>query len=672
MKFRSALIFAFVVFSITTNVFAVKAYTYVDIINMVADLERISVLPEKGENTMQWSSYDRDSKYEEKSGKYINWEANGDGYGKKNWIRKEAGRFVLGEMTGPGCIWRFWTATAFKGKISIYLDGAKEPAVDLPCDEFFNCTQEPFTRPQLAHVVGRGNNNYTPISFQKSCKIVADQNYGQYYQFTYTMFPKDTKVQTFSRQLSSEESSALNKLNERLANTGPNFHSAVDGEQTENINITIAPGQTKPIAELTGARAITSLNIKNIFPKDVESQRKITRELAIQITWDNQKEPAVWTPLGDFFGTAPGLNEHKSICNGITSEYLYSNWFMPFEKSAKIEITNDSETEITLPIEIKHRPIDAAKNYGRFHAKWHRDAFLPKEPERWIDWTILKTTGRGRFVGVALEIWNPRGGWWGEGDEKFFVDGEKFPSTFGTGSEDYFGYAWCDAAIFHHPFHNQPISEDHKGHTSNNRWHISDNIPFQKSFDGYIEKYFGNERPTQYSCVAYWYLSPDGTDPYEPADITERIGWYTELKYPLDIDGMLVLEKPQGVVEAQHMGSFAPTKWTNNQQLWWIGEPNAKIRIGIEVKKQGEYKILTRMTKAADYAIVQWHLNGQKIYEPIDTYNKNGVTATNEINLGTHHLNAGKNELNVEIIGANPDAIKRYMVGIDYIKVKPE
>ena len=80
---------------------------------------------------------------------------------------------------------------------------------------------------------------------------------------------------------------------------------------------------------------------------------------------------------------------------------------------------------------------------GRFHAKWHRDAFLPRESERAIDWPFLKTEGAGRFVGLMLHVWNPRGAWWGEGDEKFFVDGEKFPSTIGTGSEDYFGYAWC-------------------------------------------------------------------------------------------------------------------------------------------------------------------------------------------------------------------------------------
>ena len=78
-----------------------------------------------------------------------------------------------------------------------------------------------------------------------------------------------------------------------------------------------------------------------------------------------------------------------------------------------------------------------------------------------------------------LHVWNPRGGWWGEGDEKFFVDGEKFPSTFGTGSEDYFGYAWCHPGLFQRPFHCQTMTMSNQGHQSVLRWHVADNIPFQ-------------------------------------------------------------------------------------------------------------------------------------------------------------------------------------------------
>jgi len=100
-----------------------------------------------------------------------------------------------------------------------------------------------------------------------------------------------------------------------------------------------------------------------------------------------------------------------------------------------------------------------------------------------------------------LHVWNPRGGrcekvewcrghwWWGEGDEKFFVDCEKFPSTFGTGTEDYFGYAWGNGSLFQHPYNTQTICEGNAGHICVSRWQIPDNVPFQKRFDGYMKKY---------------------------------------------------------------------------------------------------------------------------------------------------------------------------------------
>ena len=130
-------------------------------------------------------------------------------------------------------------------------------------------------------------------------------------------------------------------------------------------------------------------------------------------------------------------------------------------------MVNDGKAPRNVSFEVVHAPLSQPiAQLGRFHAKWHRDAFLPQEPERWIDWPILKTEGAGRFVGVMLHVWNPRGGWWGEGDEKFFVDGEKFPSTFGTGSEDYFGYAWSSPRLFQHAYHNQTHND------GNNRGHV--------------------------------------------------------------------------------------------------------------------------------------------------------------------------------------------------------
>lgn len=649
-----------------------KELTCVDLIDMLTDLERLSVLPDKGETAHQWSSYDRASRYDEANGKYVNWEANSDGFSGLGWIRIEDDKLVLAEMEGPGCIWRIWSASPSEGHVRIYLDGQAEPVVDLPFIGYFNGQNKPFTRDALVHIVASGKNCYVPIPFQKSCKIVADRDYGEFHHFGYTVFPKNTQLPTFSRNLSDEEKAALDRANEFLKNCGPRIAKYGPDERIQGFETTIGPGQTEQVLKLEGPRAITSIVAKGELPEGIELQRQVLRELVLKIYWDGDDKPSVWCPLGDFFGTAPGANHYKSLPLGITEQGGYCNWYMPFSKEARIELLNEGNGEATVEFEITHAPLKRpAGDYGRFHAKWHRDAFLPGELERWIDWPMLKTTGRGRFCGVELEIWNPRGGWWGEGDEKFFIDGEKFPSVYGTGSEDYFGYAWSDPTLFENCYHNQTVSEYNKGHISVNRWHIVDNVPFQKSFEGCIEKYFSNSRPTLYSCVAYWYLEAGGDDPYEPVPISQRIGWYERLKYPLDVAGILVLEEPIGSLEAQGMHTFTADRWSNNEQLWWVGKPGGRLRIGIEVEKEGRYKIITRMTKARDYGIIQWKLNDRTISEPMDMFYADDVIATDDIELGNFFLSSGQHELNVEMVGINPDAIKRYMAGIDYIKVLP-
>ncbi|HBG25984.1 MAG TPA: hypothetical protein DDX75_02695 [Phycisphaerales bacterium] len=655
--------------------YSAQELTYLDFINSLTDLEYLATLPADGESCAQWSSYDRNSVYDANTGKYINWDYNGDGYGGAGWIRIEDEKLVLAEIKGPGCIRRIWSATPKDGHVRIYLDGSQTPAVDLPFKGYFDRKNKPFNRPALVHTVASGHNNYVPIPFQKSCKIVADKNYGEYYHFNYTLFPKDTIVPTFKGELTAEESQTLDKADALLSSSGPDMLAdRYPNAKKETGLLEIAKGKTEQLIKIDGARAITSLKIYPVdMPADIEQQRKILRELTISIFWDKSSKPAVWSPLGDFFGTAPGINSYNSFPMGMTPQWFYSNWFMPFSQQAVIKITNDGKQKRQIKFEVSHTDLNKpAQAYARFHAKWHRNMFLPAEKERQIDWTMLLTQGRGRFVGVELEIWNPRGKWWGEGDEKFFVDGEKFPSTFGTGSEDYFGYAWCDPALFVNCYHNQTISEQNQGHISVNRWHIVDNIPFQKSFEGSIEKYFVDQRPTQYSCVAYWYLDSP-TDQYPQADYSERVDFYTKLTYPLDVDGMKLISEPPGRTEAQDMRSFAPEKWTDDQQLWWTPEKiGDKMNLSIDAEKEGKYRILTRLTKAADYGIIQFYLNDSKINNPVDLFNKDAVITTGEIDLGVHQLQKGQNIITIEVIGANPAAIPVYMVGIDYLKIRKD
>ena len=137
------------------------------------------------------------------------------------------------------------------------------------------------------------------------------------------------------------------------------------------------------------------------------------------------------------------------------------------------------------------------------------------------------------------------------------------------------------------------------------------------------------------------------------------------------MSGITVLEKPEGAVEEQDMYSFGPAKWKDNNQLWWTGKLGAKMKLGIRVKNDGEFELYTRLTKAPDYGIVQFYLDDTKLGEPIDLFNKDKVIITEELNLGKVHLTPGAHVLTVEIVGANPEAIKMYMFGMDYLHVKP-
>ncbi len=646
-----------------------ETLSYVDLVGRLTDMEHLATLPAKGETSKQWSSYDRASTYDAATGKYIGWDANGDGGG---FIRREGDSFVIAEMEGPGCIWRTWSALAQQGHVRIYLDGAAEPVVDLPFSGYFDGKNKPFDYPTLVYDASQGKNNYVPIPYQKSCKIVADKGWGAYYMFTYTTFPKGTLVPTFTRDLDPDGLAALARADYILSKRLGTEYQARDKQVSLTPRVSVKPGQTVTVARIDGPKAITGLRAK--ISEKAFSDAEL-RSVVLKIFWDGEKRPSVWAPIGDFFGTGPGLKQYASLPMGVTEDDAYSYWYMPFGKSAVVELTNegtkDFATGFTIDVAPLTRPIE---QLGRFHAKWHRDAFLPKEKERAIDWPILKTEGAGRFCGVALEVWNPRGGWWGEGDEKWFVDGEKFPSTFGTGSEDYFGYAWCDPRPFQNAYHNQTRNDNvnNASHIAVNRWQIADNVPFATSFAGDIEKYYPNSRPTLYAATAYWYLSADGVDPYTAVRAEDRLNWYIPapvVKRPegyFEGEAITVASKTAGNVEFQSLGE----QWSGETHLWWTGaKPGDVLAMEMPVRKDGSYELVMAFTKAGDYGIVQLKLDGRKLGEPIDFYN-NGVSHVGPISFGVFDLEAGMHTLSAEIVGANESAVKSYMFGFDYAQLK--
>lgn len=114
------------------------------------------------------------------------------------------------------------------------------------------------------------------------------------------------------------------------------------------------------------------------------------------------------------------------------------------------------------------------------HASWRQQDPIPTRPR--IDWNCLTATGQGVYVGDSLVVFNPVRNWWGEGDEKIYVDGESFPSHIGT--EDYYKYSWGDTRLFQTPFANQIRCDGRgtAGYTVLSRTRSLDAIPFTQSF----------------------------------------------------------------------------------------------------------------------------------------------------------------------------------------------
>jgi len=213
----------------------------------------------------------------------------------------------------------------------------------------------------------------------------------------------------------------------------------------------IEPGKTLTLAEIEGPAIIHHIWVT------ISAEPFYGKKIVLRIYWDGEKEPSVEAPIGDFFGVGHGLNRnYASLPLVCTSEGRARNcfWQMPFQKSARIEVTNEgTKTVGAFYYYVDYREVkDLPADTRYFHAQY-RQEFPPKQiefekgqPEQNLDgannYLFLDAEGAGHYVGVSYSILNRASGWWGEGDDFIWVDGEKFQSLNGTGSEDYFCDGW--------------------------------------------------------------------------------------------------------------------------------------------------------------------------------------------------------------------------------------
>lgn len=473
-----------------------------------------------------------------------------------------------------------------------------------------------------------------------------------------------------------------------------------------SATLEVAPGESRDLT-VTGAGAVRVLRVRPLnLPSDPLAQEDALRELTISLYWDGEAKPSVWAPLGDFFGTSPGLNPFRTRPTGCIDGQFYSYWYMPFAAGMRLLITNDGAVSRQLAVELETVPLEtaAAAKLLRFCAAWHADdftgldapRFLHKRGDRWPDWPLLAVRGSGRFVGMTQHIWK-YGGWWGEGDEKFFVDGEKFPSSLGTGSEDYIGYAWAAEPPFI-TFDSAAaacsrLRPDAQQDTSVCRFHLCDDIPFATGFEGFMEVMpNGDCRPALYDTCVYWYREQDARNPYPLASLQARRHQRParEMKRVLPATFPMAPAKP-GILEGedltvrhvssgrhwvQDMSGYSDGTWSNDAHLIWtdatLGE---QIEIEFRVSSSGEQRLYGAFTKAVDYGMFELWIDEQPIERIFDFYDMR-VTTTGEIPLGTFNLAEGKHTLRAKVIGRNPRVKEQttgaHILGLDYLRMEKQ
>jgi len=516
--------------------------TYRELLGKMDNLQDLAILPNEGESGGCMSSYDRASQYDAASDRYLHWDANEDGSG---YIRKtENGNIVAFECDGPGCIFRTWSALPKDGHIQIFIDQITLPVVDVPFKDFFEKQEgdiPPLNLSELSMNLSRGRNCFIPIPFQKYCRIELAPDWGAYYHFTYLRYPVGTQMPAYTERFTRDGMIALAELDRRLYDR----ESACNDLPFIKVRDVVNSGEEKMIHSSMGPGAIACLRF---YPDGLVGKRALSHML-IKLYWDGEVKPSVEAPIDSFFGSAPGMHPFSCLPLSMNRCVFECRFFMPYQYGVRFTLVNYNQDSQPVHFEIAQVPCAHAESLLRFHAKWHNGYYGRLSPadfapngQRWPDWPILLVNGPGRFCGVHLHIYNswnkPKQDapdwwygkwdkknvdwWWGEGDEKFFIDNEKFPSSFGTGSEDYIGYAWAAEppfARFQSPFsclNAMPI--DGNGHTSVCRFQIADHIPFLKRFEGYIEKYkenvWGDDNRCLYAALPYWYQAANTTDDY--------------------------------------------------------------------------------------------------------------------------------------------------------------
>lgn len=376
--------------------------------------------------------------------------------------------------------------------------------------------------------------------------------------------------------------------------------SSYDTTGGNNDRISIPAGKSATILNAEGPGMITRI----WFTMDSRDPYFL-RRVVMRIFWDGEDEPSVEVPIGDFFGNGLRYTPFVSQFLGMTSGGYVCYFPMPFERLARIEISNESNFDLlAFYYQINFHKFEAAlgNEVAYFHAQWRRSTRTDFDS----NFQVLYAEGHGHIVGMNMTAQSHEGNLgFLEGDEMIYVDGEKKPSIQGTGTEDYFSSGW----YFNHgeysgPLHGLVYKNDTLGIIAAYRLHIPDQIPFRKSVKFTMEHGHDNESVVDIATTVFWYQ----TEPHLPFPKLPVSGQRIPLRYV----------KPAGMIESESVKfdlnglnanvqdmSDQGSDWTRNTQYLIESKSGSVFSLTFSGLDEPVYNLSLYYTRGPSYGNIE-------------------------------------------------------------------
>lgn len=662
----------------------------------MVDMAGLARFPAPAYRTVQFSSTDRRSNLPGGP----DWFANSDGFGGEpipnfEKVLREpdadgVGEYLIADVAGPGAIVRLWTA-AIEGQVRVVLDGAETPIYEGGADPFFRRPYESFEpfkdidAETFGRTVYQRDASYAPIPFAKRLRVVWTGNVKRihFYELQVRLYDEGASVVTFRPEDLRTYRETIERVIRTLADPDERIKPRSQAG-AKSFDVALSPSEKKVVAEFEGPAALEQLTIQ-LKAADMD---KALRQTVLHVTFDGYPWGQVQSPVGDFFGAAPGVNPYESLPFTVQPDgTMVCRFVMPFERSCKVELVNEGGQRVDAAGSVAAMPWTWDERSMHFRARWRVDHDLIASNRDVQDLPFLLAQGKGVYVGTTAYLLNPNevptpyGNWWGEGDEKIFVDNEPMPSIFGTGSEDYFNYSWSSPDIFLYPYCGQPRNDGpgNRGFVTNYRWHILDPIPFHQNLRFYMELYSHERTPdVSYARIGYHYARPGLTDDHlaiTPADLRAPelpVGWQPAAR--MGAANSVFYTSEDCLTDRQNTRLDDGALWAGGKLLVWTPRKTGERKsFKLDIDAAGRKQINVAFAMTPRSGKVGFYLDGEPLpladrAEEVDLY-RPYRTLLRRVALRPGELTAGEHTLTFEWTDTT-GRVAEPEVGIDFLWVQ--